>query len=57
MLRRLRRRDREPRIHIGDPRFEGMPALLETKLDAEQVTIARDLRKKGLAARKRRKKG
>jgi hypothetical protein len=22
MLRRLRRRDREPRIHIGDPRFD-----------------------------------
>jgi hypothetical protein len=23
MLRRLRRRAREPRIHIGDPRFDG----------------------------------
>ena len=23
MLRRLRKRDREPRIHIGDPRFDG----------------------------------
>ena len=23
MLRRLRRRSREPRIHIGDPRFDG----------------------------------
>ena len=22
MLRRLRRRDREPRIHVGDPRFD-----------------------------------
>jgi deoxyribonuclease-4 len=39
---------------LSEPRFEGLPALLETKLDAEQVTIARDLRKKGLAARKRR---
>ena len=39
---------------LSEPRFEGLPALLETKLDAEQVTIAKDLRKKGLAARKRR---
>jgi deoxyribonuclease-4 len=39
---------------LSEPRFEGMPALLETKLDAEQVAIAKDLRKKGLAARKRR---
>jgi hypothetical protein len=23
MLRRLRRRAREPRIHVGDPRFDG----------------------------------
>jgi deoxyribonuclease-4 len=41
---------------LSEPRFEGLPALLETKLDAEQVAIARDLRKKGLAGRKRRKK-
>ncbi len=40
---------------LSEPRFEGLPALLETKLSAEQVTIAKDLRKKGLAARKRRK--
>lgn len=40
---------------LSEPRFEGMPALLETKLSAEQVAIAKDLRKKGLAARKRRK--
>ncbi len=39
---------------LSEPRFEGLPALLETKLDAEQVAIAQDLRKKGLAARKRR---
>src|SRR4051794_5444868 len=39
---------------LSEPRFEGLPALLETKLDAEQVAIAKDLRKKGLAARKRR---
>jgi deoxyribonuclease IV len=40
---------------LSEPRFEDLPALLETKLDAEQVAIAKDLRKKGLAARKRRK--
>jgi len=40
---------------LSEPRFEGLPALLETKLDADQVSIAKDLRKKGLAARKRRK--
>jgi deoxyribonuclease-4 len=41
---------------LSEPRFEELPALLETKLDAQQVAIARDLRKKGLAARKRRRK-
>jgi deoxyribonuclease-4 len=39
---------------LSEPRFEGLPALLETKLDAEQVAVAKELRKKGLAARKRR---
>src|SRR4051794_27135047 len=39
---------------LSEPRFEGLPALLETKLSAEQVAIAKELRKKGLAARKRR---
>jgi deoxyribonuclease-4 len=41
---------------LSEPRFGDLPALLETKLSADQVQIARDLRKKGLAARKRRKK-
>src|SRR3954453_5249326 len=41
---------------LSEPRFEGLPALLETKLDAEQVAIAKKLRKNGLAARKRRKR-
>jgi deoxyribonuclease-4 len=41
---------------LSEPRFEGLPALLETKLSAEQVAIAKELRKKGLAARKRRRK-
>jgi deoxyribonuclease-4 len=40
---------------LSEPRFEGLPALLETKLSAEQVEIAKKLRKNGLAARKRRK--
>jgi deoxyribonuclease-4 len=40
---------------LSEPRFEGLPALLETKLDAEQVAMAKKLRKNGLAARKRRK--
>ena len=40
---------------LSEPRFEGLPAVLETKLDAEQVAIAKKLRKNGLAARKRRK--
>jgi deoxyribonuclease-4 len=39
---------------LSEPRFERLPALLETKLSAEQVAIAKELRKKGLAARKRR---
>jgi deoxyribonuclease IV len=39
---------------LSEPRFEALPALLETKLDAEQIAIARKLRKNGLAARKRR---
>jgi deoxyribonuclease-4 len=41
---------------LSEPRFEGLPALLETKLSAEQVTVAKELRKKGLAARRRRAK-
>lgn len=39
---------------LSEPRFEGLPALLETKLSAEQVAVAKELRKKGLAARRRR---
>jgi deoxyribonuclease-4 len=38
---------------LSEPRFEGLPAILETVADAEQVEIARRLRKKGLAARRR----
>jgi deoxyribonuclease-4 len=41
---------------LSEPRFDDLPALLETKLDAQQVEVAKDLRKKGVAARKRRAK-
>jgi deoxyribonuclease-4 len=44
---------------LSEPRFEKLPALLEggegQGATAEQIAIARDLRTKGLAARKRRK--
>jgi deoxyribonuclease-4 len=44
---------------LSEPRFEKLPALLEggsgQGANAEQIAVARDLRKKGLAARKRRK--
>jgi deoxyribonuclease-4 len=44
---------------LSEPRFEKLPALLEggagQGANAEQIAIARDLRKNGLAARKRRK--
>ena len=36
---------------LSEPRFEEIPAILETKLDRKQVEKARRLRKKGLAAR------
>ena len=45
---------------LSEPRFEDLPALLEggsgQGANAQQVQLARDLRKKGLAARKRRAK-
>jgi deoxyribonuclease-4 len=44
---------------LSEPRFEGLPALLEgagQAPDAGQIKVAKDLRKRGLAARKRRKK-
>ncbi len=44
---------------LSEPRFEKLPALLEggqgQGANGEQIAIARDLRKKGVAARKRRK--
>jgi deoxyribonuclease-4 len=41
---------------LSEPRFDDLPALLETKLDAQQVQVARSLRRNGVAARKRRAK-
>jgi deoxyribonuclease-4 len=45
---------------LSEPRFEKLPALLEggegQGANAQQVQLAKDLRKKGLAARKRRAK-
>jgi deoxyribonuclease IV len=45
---------------LSEPRFEELPALLEggsgQGANAQQVQLAKELRKKGLAARKRRKK-
>ena len=38
---------------LSEPRFEGLPAVLETLADAEQIQIARRLRKRGLGARRR----
>jgi deoxyribonuclease-4 len=49
--------------YLSEPRFEGLPALLEVNgpgghgPDAEQVAIAKKLRSRGLAARKRAKGG
>ncbi|HSI81411.1 MAG TPA: deoxyribonuclease IV [Solirubrobacterales bacterium] len=50
------------RAFLSEPRFDGLPALLEVPgpdghgADAEQVAIAKRLRSRGLAARKRRRK-
>ena len=36
---------------LSEPRFEGLPSLLETAVDASQVALARELREQGIAAR------
>jgi deoxyribonuclease IV len=48
------------RVFLSEPRFEGLPALLETGPDAggpdlEQVRVAKRLRREGLANRRRRR--
>jgi deoxyribonuclease-4 len=46
---------------LSEPRFDGLPALLEggggQGTNADQIQLARDLRKRGIAARKRRRTG
>ena len=46
------------RVFLSEPRFEGLPALLETGIDGppdrDQVGIAKRLRREGLANRRRR---
>jgi deoxyribonuclease IV len=39
---------------LSEPRFERLPVVLETKPSLEQVQLCRKLRKRGLAARRRR---
>jgi deoxyribonuclease-4 len=45
--------DRALAVFLSEPRFDGLPCVLETKPDAEQLAIARRLRARGQAARKR----
>jgi deoxyribonuclease IV len=52
--------ERGLRVFLSEPRFEGLPALLETGPDAggpdlEQVRIAKRLRREGIANRRRRR--
>jgi deoxyribonuclease-4 len=42
---------------VSEPRFEGLPVVLETKPNSEQVALCRELRRRGQAARKRRSAG
>jgi deoxyribonuclease-4 len=41
-------------VFLSEPRFEGLPCVLETGPSAEELALARALRKRGLAARRRR---
>ncbi|HET9105302.1 MAG TPA: deoxyribonuclease IV [Solirubrobacteraceae bacterium] len=38
---------------LSEPRFDGLPVVLETKASAEQIALCRTLRQSGLAARRR----
>jgi deoxyribonuclease IV len=38
-------------VFLSEPRFEGLPAILETKLDRDQIEKARRYRRRGLAKR------
>jgi deoxyribonuclease-4 len=41
-------------VFLSEPRFDGLPALLETAPDRDEVELARRLRKRGLASRRHR---
>jgi deoxyribonuclease-4 len=41
-------------VFLSEPRFEGLPCVLETQPSAEELALARALRERGLAARHRR---
>jgi deoxyribonuclease-4 len=40
-------------VFLSEPRFDGLPCVLETKPTAEELALARALRERGLAARRR----
>jgi deoxyribonuclease-4 len=40
-------------VFLSEPRFDGLPCVLETKIDAEQVALAAKLRRRGKGARSR----
>jgi deoxyribonuclease-4 len=39
-------------VFLSEPRFEGLPCVLETRASAEELALARALRERGLAARR-----
>jgi deoxyribonuclease-4 len=40
-------------VFVSEPRFEGLPCILETEPSAEELALTRALRKRGLATRRR----
>jgi deoxyribonuclease-4 len=40
-------------VFLSEPRFEGLPCILETEPSAEELALTRALRERGLAARRR----
>jgi deoxyribonuclease-4 len=39
-------------VFLSEPRFDGLPCVLETRASAEELALARTLRERGLAARR-----
>jgi deoxyribonuclease-4 len=39
-------------VFLSEPRFDGLPCVLETRASAEELALARALRERGLAARR-----